>query len=83
MWDLRTQKAVMEATENEDFISDMAIEKNKRILVATSGDGTVSAFDIRKHKLKVQSELFESDFMSLAIMKVKLNTLFLISSLEP
>ena len=35
-----------------------------------SGDGTLSAFDIRKHKLKVQSELFDSDLLSLAVVKV-------------
>lgn len=35
-----------------------------------SGDGTLSAFDIRKHKMKVQSELFDSDLLSLAVVKV-------------
>ena len=71
VWDLRQQKAVMESNEIEEFISDMDIESNKRILVATSGEGTLSAFDIRKHKMRVQSELFDSEFLSLAIMKVR------------
>ena len=60
----------MESNETSEFISDMAIEKNGRVLLATSGEGTLSAFDIRKHKLKVQSELFDAEFLSLAVMKV-------------
>ena len=37
-----------------------------------SGDGTLSAFDIRKHKMKQQSELFDSEMLSLAIVKVSI-----------
>ena len=35
-----------------------------------SGEGTLSAFDIRKHKLLLQSELLDSGLLSLAIVKV-------------
>ena len=69
VWDMRQNKAVMDVKEHEEFISDMDVEKNKRYLVATSGDGTLSAFDIRKHKLKLQSELFDSELLSVAIIK--------------
>ena len=35
-----------------------------------SGEGTLSAFDIRKHKLLLQSELLDSALLSVAIVKV-------------
>jgi len=38
--------------------------------MATSGEGTLSAFDIRKHKLLMQSELLDSGLLSLVIVKV-------------
>ena len=37
-----------------------------------SGDGTLSAFDIRKHKMKLQSEIFDSELLSLASVKVSI-----------
>jgi len=36
-----------------------------------SGEGTLSAFDIRKHKLLMQSELLDSGLLSLAVVKVR------------
>ena len=60
----------MEMKENDEFISDMVIDDNNRVLIASSGDGTLSAFDIRKHKLKLQSELFDSELLSIAKVKV-------------
>ena len=36
-----------------------------------SGEGTLSAFDVRKHKLLMQSELLDSGLLSLALVKVK------------
>jgi hypothetical protein len=35
-----------------------------------SGDGTLTAFNIRRKKLELQSELFDAEFLSLAQMKV-------------
>ena len=60
----------MEIHECEEFISDMCIDSRERVLLATSGDGTLSAYDIRHHKLKVKSETFDSEFLSCAIVKV-------------
>ena len=42
-------------------------------LVFSSGDGTLTALDIRKHKMKLQSELFDSELLSLAPVKVKVD----------
>lgn len=35
-----------------------------------SGEGTLTAFDLRKLKLKIQSELLDSGLQSVAIVKV-------------
>ena len=35
-----------------------------------SGEGTLSAFDICKHKLLLQSELLDSGLLSIAVIKV-------------
>ena len=70
VWDLRQNKTVMQLHECEEFISDMCIDNRGRVLLATSGDGSLSAYDIRHHKLKVKSETFDSEFLSCAIVKV-------------
>lgn len=69
LWDLRQQKAVMEVRESEEFISDIAVDDAKRTLLTTSGEGTLTAFNLRRKKLDTQSELFDSEFLSLAIVK--------------
>lgn len=61
----------MELKECEEFISDMTIDKNHKLLLATSGEGTLTVFNIRQKKLLLQSELFDSEMLSLAIVKVK------------
>lgn len=71
VWDTRTRACTMELKECEEFISDMAIDKNHKLLLATSGEGTLTVFNIRQKKLLLQSELFDSEMLSLAIVKVK------------
>ncbi len=53
--------------ENADFISDMA--EGEGTLLATSGDGSLSAVDIRQRKLLQRSDTNESELLSLAIAK--------------
>ena len=69
-WDLRMQKEAMDLKHNEDFISDLAVDNQSKILLATSGDGTLTAINLRGKKMEMQSELFDSEFLSLAIVKV-------------
>lgn len=35
LWDLRTKTAVMDMKENEDYISDMAVDDQQKFLLAT------------------------------------------------
>ncbi|XP_062591946.1 WD repeat-containing protein 55-like isoform X3 [Saccostrea cucullata] len=69
LWDLRTKTAVMDLKENDDYISDMAIDNQQKILLATSGDGTLTAFNVRRKRMEIQSELFDSELLSLSIVK--------------
>ncbi|KAH8025380.1 hypothetical protein HPB51_007692 [Rhipicephalus microplus] len=69
VWDRRTNAAVMECRESDDFISDLATGDNHRVLLATSGDGTLTAFNLRQRALQLQSEPLEDEFLSLAVLK--------------
>lgn len=70
MWDMRRLPGpVMELKENDDYISDMVCHDDRKHLLVSSGDGTLSCVNIKNRKLELQSELFDSDFLSLAIMK--------------
>ena len=60
----------MEFKQCEEFISDMAIDKNHKLLLATSGEGTLTVLNVRQKRLVLQSELFDSEMLSLAIVKV-------------
>lgn len=37
-----------------------------------SGDGTLTAFNIRQKRMELQSELFDSELLSLSIIKVNI-----------
>eukprot|EP00123_Amoebidium_parasiticum_P020460 comp50296_c0_seq1/m.47636 comp50296_c0_seq1/g.47636 ORF comp50296_c0_seq1/g.47636 comp50296_c0_seq1/m.47636 type:complete len:349 (-) comp50296_c0_seq1:241-1287(-) len=69
VWDLRSQQMVMEVEECEDFISDMVFRADKKILLTTSGDGTLCAFNMRKRELIKRSDFMDEELLSLAIMK--------------
>ena len=69
VWDLRRNESVMAVQECEDFISDMAIDSRNRLLLATSGDGTLTSYDIRHHKHKLTSENCDAEMLSLGVVK--------------
>eukprot|EP00057_Strongylocentrotus_purpuratus_P003868 XP_003727551.1 PREDICTED: WD repeat-containing protein 55 isoform X3 [Strongylocentrotus purpuratus] len=69
VWDLRTQKAIMEMKENEEFISSLVVGKDKKILLATSGDGTMSAFNVRRRRFDLQSEHVNSELLCASLVK--------------
>jgi len=59
-------------SENSDFISDLALGSDGSSLCATSGDGTLAVFDLRKNGTKgliAMSDFQEDEFLSLAIVK--------------
>jgi len=69
--DMRQKSVVVKYTENEDFITDLVL-KNEQTLAATSGDGTLAIYDLRKNGTKgliAMSDFQEDEFLSLAIVK--------------
>uniref|UniRef100_A0A023GM15 WD repeat-containing protein 55 homolog n=1 Tax=Amblyomma triste TaxID=251400 RepID=A0A023GM15_AMBTT len=69
VWDRRRNNCIMDCRESEDFISDLAVGDNRRVLLATCGDGTLTAFNLRQRAMELQSEPCEDDFLSLALLK--------------
>lgn len=70
IWDVRSWKQICSLAENADFISDMAVDSEGSTLLATSGDGSLTAVDLRQRKLLQRSDTNESELLSLAIIKV-------------
>ncbi|KAM4747304.1 WD repeat-containing protein 55 [Rhinophrynus dorsalis] len=69
VWDLRRDKAIMEMKNHEEYISDMTIDQNKKILLTSSGDGTLGVFNIKRRRFELLSEYQNGDLTSVAIMK--------------
>ncbi|KAH9903442.1 WD40 repeat-like protein [Cubamyces lactineus] len=71
LWDPRKPDAVRKYTQHFDFISDFLWLDDKKQLVATSGDGTLSVMDVRSKKLEpvAQSEDQEDELLSILSIK--------------
>ncbi|KAH8097087.1 WD40 repeat-like protein [Cristinia sonorae] len=71
LWDPRQPEALRAYTHHYDFISDFLWLEDKKHLVASSGDGTLSVLDVRSKKLEpfAQSEDQEDELLSLATIK--------------
>ncbi|XP_055332239.1 WD repeat-containing protein 55 homolog [Paramacrobiotus metropolitanus] len=69
VWDLRTSKPVAEFKDNSEYISALTSDEAGRTLLATCGDGTLSAFNYRNKKRELQSEAFTSELLSLTVIK--------------
>lgn len=59
----------MEYTEHDDFISDFDFDANSKTLVASSGQGTISIYDIRKSKMVAMSANQDDELLSICIVK--------------
>ena len=64
LWDYRTNRgAAMELKEFDDYVSDLDVQMDKRLVLASSGEGTIAAFNVRAKRLEPpQSEVFEAGF---------------------
>lgn len=72
VWDVRKGKVpIMEEDRSHDFISCLAVDSRGKFLFATSGDGTMSTFNIKRRKFVVQSENAEHDMNCVSVVKVR------------
>jgi len=71
LWDPRKPDVLREFTHHFDFISDFLWLEDKKQLVATSGDGTLSVLDVRSKKTEpfAQSEDQEDELLSIVPIK--------------
>ncbi|RVE60851.1 hypothetical protein OJAV_G00185170 [Oryzias javanicus] len=69
VWDMRKGEAFMDLKQHEDYISDIAVDPAKRILLTTSGDGTMGVFNIKRRRFELISEFQSGDLTSVALMK--------------
>lgn len=62
VWDKRraTQSPVVEFKKIDEFVSCMITDSGSRLLVCTSGEGTLTAFNLRAKKMDSQvSQLYD------------------------
>jgi WD repeat-containing protein 55 len=71
LWDLRTHKSTFENVNMcKDYVSAMTIIETKpEELLIASGDGTLTAFDLRTRKILVRSDDQEDELLSLEVIK--------------
>jgi WD40 repeat protein len=69
LWDLRKREPVFEWKDNEDYISCLAVNESKNMLLATGGDGYLSVFQMRKGVLEARSDNMEDELLSIAMVK--------------
>lgn len=69
VWDLRARSKVCQFKESEDFISDMLWVPQKNTLLATSGDGALSVFDMTVNKMDTVSDYMEEELLSMVLIK--------------
>ncbi|CAK9071735.1 WD repeat-containing protein 55 [Durusdinium trenchii] len=75
LWDVRVGgKPLATVKQHDDYISDMAFDEKRKTLLSTSGDGMLSAFDLRatskaKLKHKATSDKHDEDLLSLVVIK--------------
>ncbi|KAF8783755.1 hypothetical protein HU200_000189 [Digitaria exilis] len=69
VWDTRERSCCNTFHVHEDYISDMTYVADSNQILATSGDGTLSVNNLRRNKVKSQSEFSEDELLSLVVMK--------------
>ena len=72
LWDLRSNALVKKFHESEDFISDMRWVPESHSLLATSGDGALSVFDLNAKggpTMDTVSDYMEEELLSLEVIK--------------
>lgn len=64
VWDLRQRKHVFSSKKMEDYVSKILTNDEARYLVCTSGEGTVTSFDIAGKCVYIQVNYVSALFFS-------------------
>ncbi|KAJ8486813.1 hypothetical protein ONZ45_g14540 [Pleurotus djamor] len=80
LWDPRTKDATRKYTHHFDYITDFLWLEDKKQLVATSGDGTLSVIDTRSKKTTPLAHSEDQEDELLSIVSIKGGTKFVVGS---
>ncbi|KAJ6248496.1 wd repeat-containing protein jip5 [Anaeramoeba flamelloides] len=69
IWDLRQEKAIKTIEENDDYITALKTDSAETTLLATSGDGSLTSYNLLKNELITVSEIYDDDLLSMEIIK--------------
>lgn len=59
----------MDMRQHEEYIADMALDPDKKLLLTASGDGCLGVFNIKRRRFELLSESQSGDLTSVTIMK--------------
>ncbi|KIM41626.1 hypothetical protein M413DRAFT_71725 [Hebeloma cylindrosporum] len=80
LWDPRQRESVQTYTQHFDYISDFLWLYDKRQLVATSGDGTLSVMDVRSKKAVPVAHSEDQEDELLSIVSIKGSSKFIVGT---
>ncbi|KAG6829913.1 hypothetical protein H0H92_002936 [Tricholoma furcatifolium] len=85
LWDPRQKGCIRKYTHHFDYITDFLWLEDKKQLVATSGDGTLSVMDVRSKKAEplAQSEDQEDELLSIVAIKGHPHSIDALCTLPP
>ncbi|XP_032952365.1 WD repeat-containing protein 55 isoform X1 [Rhinolophus ferrumequinum] len=69
LWDQRKEGPLMDMRQHEEYIADMALDPDKKLLLTASGDGCLGVFNIKRRRFELLSEPQSGDLTSVTIMK--------------
>ncbi|NXS88868.1 WDR55 protein, partial [Erpornis zantholeuca] len=69
VWDLRRGSAILEARQQEEYISAMTVDGNGKILLTACGDGTLGVYNVKRRRFELLSEPQNGDLTSVVLMK--------------
>lgn len=69
IWDFRMASPIACFEDCSDYISSLAVSKDKKTLLATTGEGILNAYNVKSRKLLGQSDSFDVEFSSVGIFK--------------
>lgn len=80
LWDPRQKESVRKYTHHFDYITDFLWLDDKKQLVATSGDGTLSVMDVRSKNIKPIAHSEDQEDELLSIVAIKGSTKFVVGT---
>ena len=69
VWDVRTPNYVRSIPMHEDYVSDLTVGGDGTLLMSTSGDGRLGAFDLGQNKPLAESEEVDYDLIGLCVLR--------------